>query len=65
MPDDREQSIRERAYAIWEQQGCPAGHSVDHWLQAETEIMNDEALGIHHEGKLEPPPINGPLDTEC
>lgn len=46
MPDDREQAIRERAYAIWEQQGCPEGHSIDHWLQAETEIKNDKALAL-------------------
>ena len=65
MFDDREQSIRERAYAIWEQEGCPAGQSLGHWLRAETEITNDEALGIRHEGKLEPSLPSGPLDTEC
>jgi Protein of unknown function (DUF2934) len=65
MPDDREQSIRDRAYAIWEQEGCLADRSLDHWLRAEAEIMNDEALGIHHEGKLEPPSPSGPQDTEC
>lgn len=65
MPDEREQSIRERAYAIWEQQGCPSGHSVDHWLQAEAEIANHEALGTHHEGKLASPLPSKPLDQEC
>jgi hypothetical protein len=60
MPDDREQVIRERAYEIWEQQGCPAGHNLDHWLQADAEIANDKALGIRHEGKLEPPLPRGP-----
>jgi hypothetical protein len=35
-------AIRKRAYEIWENEGRPDGHSVDHWLQAETEINPDE-----------------------
>jgi hypothetical protein len=65
MPDDREQAIRERAYTIWEHKGWPEGQSLDHWLQAEAEIENDEALGIRHDGKLEPPLPKGPQDPEC
>ena len=65
MPEDREQVIRERAYGICEQQGCPGGHSLDHWLQARAEVENDEALGIRHEGTLEPPLPSGPQDPEC
>ena len=39
MSDDRrEQSIRERAYAIWEQEGHPDHRSLIHWLKAEIEI---------------------------
>ncbi|MBV9016956.1 MAG: DUF2934 domain-containing protein [Alphaproteobacteria bacterium] len=34
----RDQAIRDRAYAIWEQDGRPEGRSLDHWLQAEAEI---------------------------
>jgi hypothetical protein len=33
-----EQAIRERAYAIWEEQGRPEGHHLVHWLQAEAEM---------------------------
>lgn len=33
-----EQAIRERAYAIWEEEGRPEGHHLDHWLRAEAEI---------------------------
>lgn len=33
--------IAERAYALWEQEGCPHGRDVDHWLQAETEVASD------------------------
>jgi len=31
-----------RAYEIWVREGCPSGHDVDHWLQAETEIAAEE-----------------------
>jgi Protein of unknown function (DUF2934) len=37
-PSAREQVIRERAYAIWEEEGRPRGRDLDHWLRAETEI---------------------------
>ena len=38
MSVDREQSIRERAYQIWEQEGRPHARNLLHWLQAEAEI---------------------------
>jgi hypothetical protein len=44
MPDEREQVIRERAYAIWEQEGRPVGKDVEHWLRAEAEIDAVEDL---------------------
>jgi hypothetical protein len=34
----REQAIRERAYAIWEEEGRPDGRDREHWLRAEAEI---------------------------
>jgi hypothetical protein len=30
--------IRELAYSIWGQEGCPHGRDLDHWLQAEREV---------------------------
>lgn len=65
MPEDREQGIRERAYAIWETQGRPQGRSLEHWLRAEGEIAAEEALGIRHDGELEMPVPSGPQDPEC
>ena len=32
------QAIRERAYAIWEEEGRPEGCHLDHWLRAEAEM---------------------------
>jgi Protein of unknown function (DUF2934) len=34
----KEQAIRERAYAIWEEEGRPEGRHLDHWLRAEAEV---------------------------
>jgi hypothetical protein len=30
--------IARRAYALWEQQGCPQGQDMSLWLQAETQL---------------------------
>ncbi|WP_341213783.1 DUF2934 domain-containing protein [uncultured Limimaricola sp.] len=37
-PEDR---IRQRAYELWEREGCPVDRSEAHWRQAAQEI-NDE-----------------------
>jgi len=34
----REQAVRERAYAIWEEEGRRDGNELDHWLRAEMEV---------------------------
>jgi hypothetical protein len=36
--EDREEKIRERAYAIWEGEGHPEGRALQHWEQASREI---------------------------
>jgi Protein of unknown function (DUF2934) len=38
MPEQKEQAIRERAYAIWEEEGRPDGKDLEHWCRAEDEI---------------------------
>ncbi len=35
-----EHIIRERAYAIWEQEGRPDGREWDHWARAAGEIVS-------------------------
>ncbi len=34
-----EDSIRELAYYIWLEEGCPEGQAARHWLQAEQELV--------------------------
>jgi hypothetical protein len=34
----REHAIRERAFHIWEQKGCPTGEDLHIWLTAECEL---------------------------
>ncbi|MBP2298615.1 hypothetical protein J2850_001298 [Azospirillum picis] len=42
---DNEQRIRERAYAIWLDEGCPHGRDSEHWLRAE-QALADDAAGL-------------------
>jgi hypothetical protein len=51
MSEQREQAIRERAYALWEQDGRPDGRSVAHWSQAEMEIAVEQALAAQDKVK--------------
>jgi hypothetical protein len=39
------QSIRERAYTLWEQQGRDHGRDLDYWLEAEREILGTPSKG--------------------
>lgn len=36
IPEDR---VRERAYSLWEAEGCPDGCADRHWQQAEAELF--------------------------
>ena len=38
-PDDSK--IRLRAYEIWQKMDCPHGKSVENWLQAEKELIDN------------------------
>lgn len=38
-PRIEEDRIRERAYTLWEAEGCPDGCADRHWQQAENELL--------------------------
>ena len=33
---NRDEEIRQAAYKLWQEEGCPDGYDVQHWLKAET-----------------------------
>jgi hypothetical protein len=39
MEQTLEQRIRERAYALWQANGCAIGQAEQHWLAAEREVL--------------------------
>ncbi|CCV07954.1 conserved hypothetical protein [Mesorhizobium metallidurans STM 2683] len=43
MTDERQERIRRRAHAIWEQAGRPDGAHQRHWDQAAAEIDNEDS----------------------
>jgi hypothetical protein len=36
---DLEQAIRERAYSLWIDSGCPDGNAEEHWLAAQRDVL--------------------------
>lgn len=36
---DIEQKIRERAYQLWNEYGCPEGEAEAHWLMAQRDVL--------------------------
>jgi hypothetical protein len=32
---NRDEEIRQLAYRLWQEEGCPDGHEVEHWLRAQ------------------------------
>jgi hypothetical protein len=45
MRSDREERIKERAYAIWLAEGRAHGRHQEHWHRAEREIAAEETTG--------------------
>lgn len=39
MTHKMEDRIRRRAYELWEAEGQPHGHDVEHWQKAESELL--------------------------
>ena len=47
--------IRELAYKIWLEEGCPHGRDLDHWLRAESEVT---LLGLYRDFQQVRRPLN-------
>ncbi len=42
LQQTRLERAQKRAYALWEQAGCPEGQNEEFWVQAERDIGADE-----------------------
>jgi hypothetical protein len=42
VPED---TVRLRSYLIWQQEGCPDGKALSHWLRAEAELEAELRAG--------------------
>ena len=65
MPQGQEQRIQQRAYEIWESEGCPSGQDQEHWLRAERETGGEEHVtgdSQAPEATVNSPGPNRPLD---
>ena len=45
MDEAWQRRVRERGYALWEQEGRPEGHAERHWFKAEAELLRAEEAG--------------------
>jgi len=55
----QQEIIRERAYAIWEQEGRPEGREWDHWLRAASEVAGRNGTAIHTPAPIKSPRRSG------
>ena len=39
---NRDEEIRQVAYKLWQEEGCPDGYDLQHWLKAETEWLEEK-----------------------
>ena len=38
---NRDEEIRQLAYRLWQEEGCPDGRHLQHWLKAETILLEE------------------------
>ncbi len=44
VTEHNEVEVREQAYSIWQERGCPVGSPDEDWLRAERELNGHAAL---------------------
>jgi hypothetical protein len=49
---DRDERIREVAYFMWLEEGCPEGAAERHWLAAKTLVESEPLEGKSIEGEI-------------
>ena len=58
----RARNVRQRAYFIWQQEGCPDGCADDHWHRA-WEMEGEAAIGEAVTGSAEAATASAPADA--
>jgi len=53
VSNDRETRIRMRAYEIWQGQGRPVGRAVEHWVEAERQLDEEDLRVLAGFGKTQ------------
>jgi hypothetical protein len=48
---NREQEIRQLAYKLWQDAGCPHGQDVTYWLTAESLWLNEQRRQVSQPAK--------------
>lgn len=63
MPMPQENDIRDRAYALWENNGSPEGREQEYWYRAERELSEEAGLDTSEEAAetTQPTPPAGTL----
>ena len=49
-------AIRDRAYARWQERGCPAGSPEHDWLEAERELARERLVNVEAAPVEQAPP---------
>jgi hypothetical protein len=49
--EDTVERVRSRAFEIWEREGRPEGRALDHWLEAETQVLSQHSTGGGESGE--------------
>lgn len=52
MDADKDETIKARAYQIWEEEGRPHGRHHEHWLKALEETGHAEPAAEQHPGMM-------------
>ena len=64
--------IRERAYELWRQDGCPEGRAMDYWLRAEADLRGEADAAVPGggesatgQGEAAPAPMDEPKTSRA
>ena len=51
--DNLEERVRERAYKLWLEEGCPEGRALEHWAKARELVTIEDNIDL----RLKPLPL--------